>query len=139
MIKTPAEFDPYQTMVDLLLLEAQEMHADQILLISRSENASLYFVSESRVMKRIQLQTDLTPDFLDHLSRTQMALSHSGQTSSIHIKLARSRLGHCFSLTIRKLRTREPADVDRTIPITPHQLEQIVTMPARPALVFKVR
>lgn len=133
---TPAEFNPYETMLDLLILEAEEMHADQILVISRSVNANLYFVSQSRVKKRMQLRTDVTRDFLDLLNSKQMSVRRKGgKAGSVQIKLASSRLGHCVSLTIRKLQ-KQIANVDRTIPISPLELEKIV---GRPAIVFKVR
>lgn len=115
MLGTPKEFNPYQTMVDLLLLEAQESNADQILLVSRPEHSNLYFMVEERVTRRIPLQGELAPDFIDQLARTQMTVSHQGFTRSVQMKLSQGSWGHCISLTIDK--PSKTADIDRTIPI----------------------
>jgi hypothetical protein len=123
-MRITAECSPYGTMLDLLLLEAEEMRSDQILLISRSERTNLYFVSRNRVQKVLQLQIDCTPDLLEHLNKTRATVkSTATEPNSVQVKMAQNRTGRCVSLTIQKAEpscTRQ--DVDSTIKIPPVDL-----------------
>ena len=105
-------------MVDLLLLEAEEINADQILLISREERTNLYFVAKNRVRKSLQLRVDCTPDLLDHLAQTQNpSSSNADEPNGVQVTFTRNRAGHCISLTIQKASTAPAVNIDHTIPI----------------------
>lgn len=122
-MRTTPECNPFGTMLDLLLLEADEMHSDQILLISRSERTSLYFVSRNHVQKVLQLQADCTPDLLEHLNKTQTLVRDTTEPNSVQVKFTQNRTGRCVSLTIKKEESaRKREDVDSTMKIAPIDL-----------------
>jgi len=107
-MKTPLEFNPYLTMVELLLMEAAEMDADQVLMISRSEKTNLYFVSDHRVRKMVQLEVDVTPDLIDNVS----SFRRNGQF--VHVNHAENSAGKCLSFTIER---NKSIDINATVPM----------------------
>ena len=119
MLRPTAEHNPYGTMLDLFLLEAEEMESDQILLISRSEKMNLYFVAQNRIQKTLEFQVDFTLDILDHLSKTTKAKRTNAESNSIQVKFPPNGTGHCVSLIIQKGAepALEPPDIDSTIKI----------------------
>lgn len=119
MLRLTPEHNPYGTMLDLLLLEAEEMEADQILLISRSEKTNLYFVSQNRIQKTLEFQLDFALDLLDHLSKTTTTKRTSAEPNSIQVKFERKGSGRTVSLIIQKGAepALEPPDIDSTIKI----------------------
>lgn len=121
MLRMTSEYSPYGTMLDLLLLEAEEMESDQILLISRSARTSLYFVSHNRVQKSMEFELDFTTDLLDHLSRTSTAKSSVKEPNAIQVKFNQGTTGRCVSLIIQKDETAddEQQNIDSTIKIPP--------------------
>src|SRR5436853_6507112 len=105
----PAEYNPYRMMADLLLVEAVEIDADQILLISRCQKTNLYFVSGNRVKKMVPFQADCISSLLDQFYKMRSVRIPTGdQNLQLHLRLSGSNSYGCVSLSIE----RPQPDVD---------------------------
>jgi hypothetical protein len=113
---TPAEYDPCRTFVELLFLEASEIHADQILVISRSEQANLYFVSENRIIMKIRIQAEFTPGLLNQFFAMRASRMRAlRENSSVCVRLARDVQG---TWEVEMPERRRIDDVNATVPIS---------------------
>lgn len=106
-MQTPFEYDPYSLMMKLFLMEAAEMCADEIVLVSREGCSNLYFVTANRVQKLVKLQADITSAlavrFVDNLQPDNPA------AKKVRIKVVQNP--SCPAVPERK----PSSDVDSTI------------------------
>lgn len=107
MLLTPPEFNPYQTILNLLLFEAVETDTEQILMISRTDEASLYFVSNGHVKRAMPLQKACALGLLELCSLTKKPIflaKHRGHCFAIEVKLIHKGFGECLLLAIREIK-----------------------------------
>jgi hypothetical protein len=108
-MKIPFEYDPYSIMMRLFLIEAAEMQADEILLVSREGRSNLYFVAGNRVQRLVKLRSDIAPDL------AQLLADKSRMVEAI-AKTVRIRVMTDDTANAPTVSTRKPsADVDSTI------------------------
>lgn len=108
-MQTPIEYDPYGLMMKLFLMEAAEMCADEILLVSGEGYSHLYFVAANRVQKRVKLQSDVTPDLAIRMSNNLQPDNPAAK--AVRIKVIQNDIINRLTVPSGK----PSADVDSTI------------------------
>lgn len=108
-METPFEYDPYSIMMELFLMEAEEMKADEILLVSRSGHSNLYFVSENRVQKLVKLQSDIAPELALRIAHKSKLPAETVQT--VKFKVLENDIGRCITVS----KSSPQVDVNCTI------------------------
>lgn len=113
---TPSEYDPYEMMTELFIMEAAELQADQILVVSREGHSNLYFVSGNRVRRRVSLSSDISSDLALHMAHKSQPAEQPANT--VRIKVVDSEISNRETVS-----TRKPApDVNCTMPMAPFTL-----------------
>ena len=93
-------------LMQLLLEEAVEADTDQLVLIRRSQSASLYFLNEGEVKRTIPFQSELAQQLFEKLQDVQSCNYHESKTGRnfyLECRFTRQEMGECLLLVLHQI------------------------------------